>query len=441
MRKLMLAVLLFSSTAYAQQTFTLEQAQTYALENNPSVRIAQLDISQANMKVKEFRGLGLPQVNASGSFQHFLSLPTNLIPAQFFNPAAGPDDFIGVRFGTDFNVTGDLNVSQLVFDGSYLTGLKASKMYPVVSQKTLEKVNRDIKMQVEQAYYLAATAAANVSVLMQSNEKNIELLNRTKQVMEEGMTDSTVYDQLLLSVVRLDAQIKRAERSLALALNSLKLSMGMDLAEDITVADDIYAVIETIGIDVLAQDYDPKTDIEYQILETQNELLGLNLQVKKSAYLPSLGAFFNQQYQAQRNEFNIFANEPWYPTTVWGLKLTVPIFSGGTKKYQVSQAAVDLEKMKFTMEQVEQSLQMQYQSAVTEFRSNYEIHLAEKEAFELAQRLQQRTREKYNLSVVSAIEMSQADLQVFQALSSHIQAMYALLEAKVKLDKITNNDQ
>src|SRR5690606_15923969 len=104
------------------------------------------------LKVKEFTAIGLPQINAEGSFQNFLSLPTNLIPAQFFDPTAGPNDFIGVRFGTDYNVTGSVSVSQLVFDGSYLTGLKASKMYPIVSQKNLEKVNREIKMQVEEAY-------------------------------------------------------------------------------------------------------------------------------------------------------------------------------------------------------------------------------------------------------------------------------------------------
>jgi len=249
MRFTLLIALLTGLTAQGQNQFSLKEAQDYALSNNPMAKLAQLDIDQANLKVREIKAIGLPQVNAEGTFQHFLDLPTSLVPAQFLGiVGAGEDDYVGVRFGTDYNVTGSIGVTQLLFDGSYLTGLKASKLYPIISEQQKEKTKQDILSSVEQSYYMVAIAKKNRNFLSNMSLANTKLKQYLLILEDKGMTDSSAIDQADLSIKKLTAQQRKAQLDLDLALRSLQLAMGMSFTEKIGIKDDLDALVTQIDL-------------------------------------------------------------------------------------------------------------------------------------------------------------------------------------------------
>lgn len=436
---LILVSIIVAQITIGQQSYTLEEAQNYALANNPQAQLAQLEVDQAHLTVKEFKSIGLPQVNAEGTFQNFLNLPTNLIPAQFFNQNAGPNDFIGVRFGTDFNVTGSIGVNQLLFDGSYLTGLKASKLYPVLSEKQQLQVAMDIKASVQQAYYMAAIAERNIEFLNDMNSSNDELKNYLLILQQKGMMDSANIDQVDLSLKKLNAQMKKAELNLDLALKSLMLAMGMDINSSIQISDKLDDIVTNINLTTNTSTYGAEKDINMQLLQTNMDLQQLNLEVKKSAYLPSLGAFFSHQYQAQRNEFNFFADEQWFPTTIWGISLKIPIYSGGRRNAQVQQQEIEIKKVEAQMDIAKRGIEMQFAAAISEFQGAKAVYEAEEEAYVIAQKIKARTDILYNKKVASMLEVAQAQLQLESSHNNLIQAMYGFANAKVKLDKIINN--
>ncbi len=437
MKKIALLLLCLPVVSNAQQTFTLLEAQTYALENNPSAKLAKLELEQAEYKVDEFRAIGLPQVSAEGNFQHFLDIPTSLIPAQAFNPMASPDEFVGVQFGTEFNLTGGFTVSQLLFDGSYLVGLKASKMYPVLSQKNQEKTKKEIRANVAQAYYMVAVTNKNISFLDEITESNEALKKYLNIMQEKGMMDSTSIDQIDLSIRKLESQKKKAALDKQLALKSLKMSMGLDLNTAIDISEDIDMILAKISA-ASGDSFNPENDPTFQLLMTSKELQEMNLTVKKSAFLPSLAAFFSHQQQALRNDFDFFQDKPWFPSTIWGLKLSIPIFSSGMRTAQVKQQEIEIKKVEANMELVKQGLQLEYEAAMIELQGATDIYNAEQEAYAIAERIKRRTDIKYQKKVASMLEVAQADLQLEQSRSSLIQAMYGMVTAKTKLDKILN---
>ncbi len=436
MKKLALLFLGLPLAANSQQSFTLLEAQAYALENNPSAKLAKLELEQAEYKVDEFRAIGLPQVSAEGNFNHFLDIPTNLIPAQVFNPAAGPNDFIGVKFGTDYTMDGGFTVSQLLFDGSYLVGLKASKMYPVLSQKNQEKIQKDIRANVAQAYYLVAVNNKNIAFLEEMTGSNEALKKYLNIMQEKGMMDSTSIDQIDLSIRKLESQKKKAALDKQLALKSLKMSMGMNLDAPISISEDIDMILAKISAE--GAQFNPENDPSYQMLMTNKELQEMNLTVKKSAFLPTLSAFFNHKQQALRNEFNFFANEQWFPSTIWGLKLSIPIFSSGMRTAQVKQQEIEIKKVEANLDLVKQGLLLEYEAAKIELQGATDIYNAEQEAYAIAERIKNRTDIKYQKKVASMLEVAQADLQLEQSRSTLIQAMFSVVTAKTKLDKILN---
>ena len=102
----------------------------------------------------ETTGIGLPRVDAEAQFQNFLELPVSLIPATAFNPNAPADKFTELKFGTDYNTTAKITATQLLFDGSYIVGLQASRTYKSFAEKSLEKTEIMVREDVAQAYYL-----------------------------------------------------------------------------------------------------------------------------------------------------------------------------------------------------------------------------------------------------------------------------------------------
>jgi outer membrane protein TolC len=149
----------------SQNAFTLEQAQKFALENSYSIKSSEADLRKSEQKIREILAIGLPQINAQGTFQNNLVLPTTVLPANAFNPQADPDDLIGIKFGTDFNVTGALTVSQLIFDGSYLGGLEARKGLKKLTELMIEKSEQDVMRVVTKAYYSVLVAGESVDSL------------------------------------------------------------------------------------------------------------------------------------------------------------------------------------------------------------------------------------------------------------------------------------
>ena len=138
-----LQVLFFSMSALQAQDFpeavTLEEAIEFGLENNRNIINATLEVQKAYKEKWSTIAIGLPQISASADYQNFIELPTSLIPAQFFGGNEG--EFAEVQFGTPQTMTAGVTLNQLIFDGSYLIGLEATKVYLNISENVLEKNN------------------------------------------------------------------------------------------------------------------------------------------------------------------------------------------------------------------------------------------------------------------------------------------------------------
>ena len=82
-----------SQGAVAQLSLSLEQAQTLGVEQAYAMQRARIDVEVARRDVKELLATGLPQVNASFDFNHFLDIPTQVAPASQLDPSL-PEDLV-----------------------------------------------------------------------------------------------------------------------------------------------------------------------------------------------------------------------------------------------------------------------------------------------------------------------------------------------------------
>jgi len=422
----------------AQNSFTLKEAITYGISNSPEMKNADLDLEIAEKKVWETTAMGLPQISASADFKNFIDIPTTVVPANMFNPMAPEGEMSGLKFGTEYNLTGSLQVSQLIFSGNYLVGLQASRTYTSISQQFKEKQEISVKESITSAYYTVMVLKANSAVLDSTILTVEELYAHAKILVEEKVTEPNSADQLELTTLQVKNAISQIKQQIVVAKNLLKFNMGYDMASEIELTESLDAFTEGTISEVNAS-INTEENIDHKILATQLKLNELDLKNKKANYLPTLAGFFSHQRAAQRNEFNFFdGNESWYPTTLWGLQLDIPIFSSGQKASQVSQAKLEVMKSQNTIQQLDEGLKLQIAQASAEYQTALESFELKNKSAEVAQKILNNTIIKYKEGVVSSMDLTQAQNQFLQTQTELVNANFNLLNTKLKIDKLQN---
>jgi outer membrane protein TolC len=423
-----------SETIAQSQQLSLIQAQDFALKNAFQVKSAQYDKTSADYTSDELLGIGLPQLNGSVQYQNFINLPTSIIPGDFFG-APGQD--VKVQFGVPHQMTVGLSASQLLFDGTWLVGLEASKAYAELQRKNIQKSEVDIRAKTADAYSAVLTAQANLVVLRDLLTSMQGLLNDTEAMQREGFSEQQDVDQLMLSVNELMIQISYTEQYVKITKDLLKFTIGMPLSNEVELTDTWESLTETAGDDVLS--FNPSTSIDVQLAENGLLMQQLNVKSKKAALMPNLAAFYNLQTQGLRDEFDYFDTSlPWFPIQLWGVQLNVPILSGGSKSKTIKKTEVEVQRMTDMVSMTKEAVQLEYNTATTELSFSKKRMTQAKANLELAKSILQKEETKYREGLSNSFNITQRNQQVIDAQRAYISAAIAYMNAQTKLNKVLN---
>ena len=438
-----LYLLLFSFTlalpGFAQQkdttaNFSLQEAIAYAQTHQVSILNAKIDEQIAINTVKKTIGIGLPQVSANANFQDFLTVPTSLLPGDFFG---APGTFVPVKFGVKYNSTVGLEASQLLFDGSYLVGLKASRTFKELSVKNTGRNKIETTVAVTKAYYSVLVSNEQLALIDANLERLKKSLNDTEQMFKNGFVEKIDVDRLSVLNNNLLTERENVIRLLALNVNLLKFQMGMTVGSMLTLKDKI-GDIKIDQTQVLANGDVFNKRIEYSLLQTQKKLNELDEKRYKSLFLPSLAAFGSTSANFQNNSFrNLYDTR--FPTTVVGLRLSVPLISGGQKLYDLRNAKLESLKTDNNLVNLENVINLEVSQAQTNYLNGQKSLENQQRNMDLAKEVLRVTKIKYDQGVGSSLEVTTAETSLKEAQNNYINALYDMLINKVNLDKALGN--
>ncbi|WP_163715955.1 TolC family protein [Mangrovibacterium lignilyticum] len=441
-QSLLIAILLITAgAASAQDTlrFSLFEAKEYARQNSYTIRNSSLDVESAKKKVWETIASGLPQVSGSAHYTNYLNLPVQLIPADFVGGESG--DYIEVTFGQKFNSDFGFTVDQKIFDGSYIVGVSSAKLYLQLSDQAKEKTEIEILHAVEQAYYGAMVAHENSSILSENLANNEKQYADTKAMFENGLVEEQDVEQFKLIVQNSQNAIIKAEREIRVAEMVLKYTMGVDVNTPIGLTDDIATFLNPLLLekeDTTVFDY--TNHIDYRLLDSQRLSQDKLLKLEQSAYMPTVSAFYTYNKTAYGNSWNLFkSNVPWFPSSMWGLNISVPIFSSGMRMAKVKQARFELEKAENDQLQAAQSLQMEYLTAVADLESAVDQFVNTADNKELAERIFEKSKIKYANGIITSSDLAVTESQFITAQSDWVASAMQLFNAKINLDTAIGN--
>lgn len=420
----------------ATYNFTLKQSVDYALQHNTTVLNARLDEVAATQKVKEVIGIGLPQIDGSFQVQNFLDIPTSLIPAEIFG--GPPGAFIPVQFGTKYNATTAFSASQLVFSGSYILGVKASKVYQDLAQKNTARTNIETTAEVTKAYYTVMVNAERKKLLDANLARIAKLRDDTKALYENGFVEKLDFDRITVTYNNAATEVANVQRLLDLSLVLLKYQMGMDQSANLVILDKIEDLQFQPEIQP-ANNFAYSNRVEYQLLELQLRGRQLQMRADRVGYLPTIAVFGSLQAQAFRQEFDFFARKRWFPITVVGLQVNLPIFDGGQRHYRIQQAKIGITKAENDLLFIQRTIDMQQTVARVTLQNAAATLVAQKANMELAQSVYDVTKKKYEQGVGSNIEVLNAETGLKEAQTNYFSALYDAVTAKVDYDKSMGN--
>lgn len=415
----------------ATHEFSLPQAIEYALKNQSAVINAQLDEQIAKNTVKQTTGIGLPQLSSSFNFQDFLKLPTSLLPGEFFGQPAGTQ--IPVQFGVKYQSSIGLEASQLIFDGSYLVGLQAAKTYKELSVKNSKRTKIETAVAVSKAYYSVLVSNEQLGLLDANLVRLKKSLHDTEAYYKNGFVEKVDVDRLRVLSNNLETERQNVVRLLDLNLNLLKFQMGMPIEAGLILTDKITP--STVQADFLVADsLAYQNRVEYSLMQTQKKLNELNLKRYKSEFLPSIVAFGSTSGNYQNNSFSALFDKQ-YPTTLVGLKVSLPLISGGQRIYKVKNARLEVLKSANDLRSLKNGLNLEIAQSKTSYLNGLQSLENQKRNMELSQEVLRISKVKYEQGVGSSLEVTAAETSLKESQNNYINALYESLLNKVNLDK------
>ncbi len=426
---------LLLSLAIHAQSFSLKEAVDYAVLHHIQIKNSQIDILNASAKINEIKAIGLPQVNAGVNYINNLIIQRVFIPAKTFNPAAAEGEVIAAEFGVRNSGLASMGVSQLLFDGSYLLGLKASEVYKDLSTKALTQSKQQVAESVTKAYYGILVNEKRLQLLQLSVSRLDTLLKESRALNKAGFVEKIDVQRLEVQSNNLKNELENVYRLQELSYALLKFQMAYPMEEPIRLSVTLEKIELVNNLNSLDGPFNYGNRIEYSILKTQESLAELDVKSQKAGYLPRLLLNANYGLNAGRNALGDLLTKSWFDNATIGFAIQIPIFDGFSKKYKTIQSENNLQKVRQSFDLVKSSIDLQRSQSSITLKNAFESLNQQKANLGLANEISRVTRLKYQQGVGSNLEVLNAESSIKESQANYFTSLYNALIAKVELEK------
>jgi outer membrane protein len=449
------SLVFYSTLVFAQEQpyrLTLAQAREYALQHNKSLMNARDKAVSTKENVRENVAQGLPQINGSldymtyfnyefefsfggggeGELPDFTQAPYDMGDAALFG------DIMGLMGSSepiimDDQLSGKVQVSQLIFSGQYLFGIKAAKIARKLAEQGVTASELDIKENVTNSYFLILTTEHSLQIVAENLDNLLKIQQHTTNLYKAGVAEETDVDQLKITVSQLKNTQKALERMNQLNYNVLKFQLGVAPDADIVLADNLEQVMGIIDSQsTLTANYDITDNINYQLMESQVDLNKKLLDIQTMAYAPTIAGFYSYTKKIITTAFDLT------PKHLAGFTVSVPIFSSGQRRAQVAQARINLNIAMRNEELVKDQLEMQKSQLLFNYQNALENFDTQKENVDIAGRVYKSIQNKYQQGLASSLDLTQANSNYLNAENNYLSSLLTLLQAQTSLDKLYN---
>ncbi|MCX6249545.1 MAG: TolC family protein [Bacteroidetes bacterium] len=404
---------------------TLDECLKLSLENSSKLKISKLEEHRLFYQVKETRGKGLPDISFSGGYDDYLNIPTQLLPGVIIGR---PGELIPVQFGTTYNLSGALQVSQLLYNQTFLAALKMARQVVEKGRLETEKAKNEVVYNVAQSYYMAQITRKQVKNL-ESNLENLEKAEKiAKSQYEGGLIKKIDVDRIRVNRLNVLTEKERLDVLYEQQLSMLRYFMGMEQDQLLVFPDSVYTT--TINPEMQVE---TSNHIDIRLIGMQRKLALTNLSMNRADYYPSLTLIGNTSYLNQTNSFYFYGKPSgWFNTSLVGIRLNVPIFNGMQKRSRISQSKVALLEINETEADTRKLLGIQMQDAGRKLLNSIRAEQRQRDNQTLAGHVFSVSQEQYQKGVIPLTDLLNAESELSNAQTGHVTALVQMKLAELE---------
>ncbi|HTL06883.1 MAG TPA: TolC family protein [Chitinophagaceae bacterium] len=443
--------------ALAQEThqFTIQQAIDYAKKNNLQVKNTLLNIQLQRQQNREITAAAYPQLSGSvsGTYNPYVAtqvIPNFISPSVYQvlidqsvkdgsgNPITMPNDFgnIAAQFGTKFNASAGVDLSQLLFDGQVFIGLKARSTSIAYQEKYAEVTDETIRSNIYKVYYQLLVGRTQIALLDENIARIAKLAHDTRELYKNGFAEQLDVNKVEVQSANLNTEKLKALNNIATGYTGLKVLMGMPVKDSLVLTDTLDENQIKEGILALG-DYNYKDRKDYQYAELGKKLNEFNVKRYQLSQIPTFSLSGNYYKSAQRNKFDFFGKGDWYNISAISVRMSVPIFRGFATKARIEQARIQLLQTQNQLDNLKNQIDQEAMNAKANFAVAVTTLDYQKKNMELAETVYEQTKKKYEIGTGSNTEITTAQADLKQAQTNYIGAVYDAIIAKIDYLKAT----
>lgn len=439
--------------------FSIQQVVDYAKKNNVNVKNALVDVQIQEQVNREVTSNAYPHINGSIGTTYNPAIAKQVLP-DFFSPGVYnvlinedvrqgngspitmPDDFgfIAAQFGTKFSTTAGISINQILFDGQVFVGLQARDATIQFARKNVEVTEEIIKANIYKIYYQLVVSKTQVE-LLDANIALIEkLLRDTRLIYENGFAEKLDVDKVSVQLTNLQTEKRKVLNVISNGYYGLKVLIGMPVNHELVLTDKL--TDEQIKEGILeASDFSYDNRKEYQYAQIGKQLNEFNIRRYNLSKMPTVTLNANYAKNAQRDKWNFFSKGDWFTVSSINLNIAIPIFNGFYTKSKIQQAKLQLRKTENQIDALKLSIDNEVATAKNNFQSAVATMDFQKKNMELAEKVYQQTKKKYEMGTGSQMEINTAQTDLKAAQTNYISALYDAIVAKVDFMKATGKLQ
>ena len=420
--------------AHAQLALSLDECVSIALNENPTIKVQEMEITRVDYSRKEMIGQLLPSVNLAGQYTRNLSLQT-----MYMDTDAGT---MAIKMGSDNNHSGGFNAAIPLVVPQLWKSIKLSENQILQNVEAARANKLSLVNQVEKAYY-ALLLAQDTKRVIEENHATAQL-NADIFKKKYDLGAASEYDVLRakVAVTNLEPSILEAENSINALKLQLKLLMGMDTRTDFEPSQhlddfkgEMYARVlsNTLGSDTTLVN-----NTSLKALDLQTDYLKKVLDVQKMAWYPTLTGSASLMWHSMNNG-SPFSGFRWSRASNVGLTLAFPIFQGGQRYYKQKQAEIAVEEMKWQRENLERGLHVQVATQNDAIAKSLKQIETNEDGVEMAEKANDIMQKSFKIGAASFIQLRDTEDALMAARLAYYQAIYNYLVAESDLEFVLGN--
>ena len=411
---------------------SLQQCIEIALEESPTIRVAEREIKRVDYSNREQHAALFPAISGAASYQRTLKKQK-----LFFDIPGMPSNNEGIEVGQDNTFVGMLSASMPIIAPTLWASLRLNSTESKIALEEARSSKLELNNAVTKAYYAVLLAQDSYEVFERSFDNSAENAKIIGNKYEVGAVSEFEWIRADVQMRNAMTNLVSAESAINLSQLQLKMLMGVDMNIPIKTVDKLSDYEKEVfqqAIEASSQSLDDNTDIRQFDLRT--EQLRKSLEVQKTTWLPTIAATIDYQYMSMPNDDVKFKDYYWFPTSTAGISLSIPLFEGGKKHYKAKQIQTQLMSMEDQRENLKRALELQMAAHTDNMIKAIEKMESGKIAVESAEKALDISQKMYEIGAGTYLDVTNAELGYIQAGLSYNQSIYDFISAKADLEKL-----